>query len=116
MVDKRNQQLPCPYCERVFQQKERYNKHIESKHAEEQAAALEEEEANTAHRDSASKVMQVGSKAGYYTKKSPHLLLIEQCQIDKRPRPKIKVLVRASSIHWFPTRCLVCVTNPPIMN
>jgi hypothetical protein len=82
----------------VFQQKERYNKHIESKHAEEHAAAQEEIETSEAQQleASSSKVMQVGSKAGYYTKKSPHLLLLEQCQIDKLLKPRIKVLVRFS--------------------
>lgn len=99
MVDKRNQQLQCPYCERVFQQKERYQKHIDTKHAEDHAAAQEEAEASTSQVEvSSSKVMQVGSKAGYYTQKAPHLLLLEQCQIDRRIKPRIKVLVRHSSL------------------
>ena len=61
VVDKRNQQLQCPYCERVFQQKQRYSTHIDTKHAQEHAAA--QEEAGTSQQqeqDTKSKVMQVG--------------------------------------------------------
>lgn len=111
MVDKRNQQLQCPYCERVFQQKQRYSNHIDTKHAEEHAAAQEEEASTSQQQEGQSKVMQVGSKAGYYTKKSPHLLLMEQCQIEKRIKPKIKVVVRCC--YHFPPQnvCVGCMSS-----
>jgi hypothetical protein len=35
---------------------------------------------------------QVGSKAGYYTGKSPKLILHEWCLKEKRPRPKYKAV------------------------
>lgn len=94
MIDKRNQQLQCPYCEKVYTQKQRYDVHIAKQHAEEHAAAQEDEASTSQEPQTNSKVMQVGSKAGYFTKKSPHLFLVEQCQSEKRIKPKIKVLVR----------------------
>lgn len=36
--------------------------------------------------------MDVGSRGGYYSEKSPKLLLYEWCQRQKRPRPKFKVV------------------------
>lgn len=98
-VDKRKQQLQCPYCERIFQHKDRYKAHLSSKHADEVAEADEtpvEGSDSAAASSSGGNVMQVGSKAGYYTRKSPQLFLLEQCQSDKRPKPKIKVLVMLS--------------------
>lgn len=35
IVDKRNQVLECPHCDRTFQQVQRYREHIAKKHAEE---------------------------------------------------------------------------------
>lgn len=40
--------------------------------------------------------MQPGSKGGYYTEKSPKMLLLEWCQQQKRPKPKYKVLAAAA--------------------
>jgi hypothetical protein len=37
-------------------------------------------------------MMDVGSRGGYYSEKSPKLLLYEWCQRQKRPRPKFKVV------------------------
>lgn len=95
-MDKRKQQLQCPYCERIFQHKDRYKTHLASKHADEAADADAPdtgEPENATGGSGSNQVMQVGSKAGYYTKKSPQLFLLEQCQSDKRPKPKIKILV-----------------------
>ena len=44
VIDKRNQVLECPHCDRTFQQVQRYREHIAKKHAEEQAAASADQE------------------------------------------------------------------------
>ncbi len=36
MIDKRNQVLDCPHCDRTFQQIQRFREHIAKKHPEEQ--------------------------------------------------------------------------------
>ena len=36
--------------------------------------------------------MQPGSKGGYYTEKSPKMLLLEWCQQQKRQKPRYKVM------------------------
>ncbi len=36
VLDKRNQVLECPHCDRTFQQIQRYREHITKKHPEEQ--------------------------------------------------------------------------------
>ena len=41
--------------------------------------------------------MQPGSKGGYYTEKSPKMLLLEWCQQQKRPKPRYKVLAAAAN-------------------
>ena len=126
VIDKRNQELPCPYCERIFKQQERYRNHVQSKHADEAAAAKNEPagsgdgdgpttSANVAAANNATPgagsgseargeggakggVMTPGAKAGYYTAKSPTLLLQDQCRSDKRPKPRIKPQVRPCHI------------------
>jgi len=35
-------------------------------------------------------VMDVGAKAGYYTEKSPKMMLLEWCQQQKRPTPRYR--------------------------
>lgn len=37
VVDKRNQVLECPHCDREFKQVQRYREHVAKKHPEEQA-------------------------------------------------------------------------------
>ena len=105
VLDKRKQQLQCPYCERIFQHKDRYQTHLASKHADEVAEA-DAQGNDVPEKDtggcSVDKVMQVGSKAGYYTRKSPHLFLLEQCQSDSRLKPKIKVLVMCCALWSAP--------------
>jgi hypothetical protein len=39
-----------------------------------------------------SSMFDVGSRAGFYTEKSPKLLLHEWCTQQKRPRPKFKAV------------------------
>lgn len=34
--------------------------------------------------------MDVGARAGYYTEKSPKMLLLEWCQQQKRPTPRYR--------------------------
>ncbi len=36
VIDKRNQVLDCPHCDRTFQQIQRFREHIAKKHPEEQ--------------------------------------------------------------------------------
>jgi dsRNA-specific ribonuclease len=36
--------------------------------------------------------MEVGSSAGYYTSKSPQMILHEWCRRQNRPKPRYKVL------------------------
>lgn len=35
-------------------------------------------------------MMDVGAKAGYYTEKSPKMMLLEWCQQQKRPTPRYR--------------------------
>lgn len=38
------------------------------------------------------RMMEVGSAAGYYTSKSPQMILHEWCRRQNRPKPRYKVL------------------------
>lgn len=40
--------------------------------------------------------LQPGSKGGYYTEKSPKMLLLEWCTQQKRPKPRYKVIAAAA--------------------
>lgn len=48
VVDKRNQVLECPHCDREFKQVQRYREHIVKKHPEEQATGSAEAAAEPA--------------------------------------------------------------------
>eukprot|EP00884_Botryococcus_braunii_P007206 jgi/Botrbrau1/16487/Bobra.0142s0081.1 len=118
VVDKRNQELACPHCPRVFKQLERYREHLK-KHAGEEDAGDDEgpsgvppgppggPDASTSAGPApagpatrppvpasapglaqAGKMMDVGAKAGYYTEKSPKMMLQEWCTQQKRARPR----------------------------
>lgn len=50
-------------------------------------------------------MMQPGSKGGYFTDKSPKLLLLEWCQQQKRAKPRYKDLPQAGNLH----KCRVCL-------
>ena len=43
-------------------------------------------------------MMDVNSQGGYYSEKSPKLLLHEYCIANKRPRPKYKVLAAVAEL------------------
>ena len=82
----------------MFKQKDRYKAHIETKHAEEAAAAAAEEAeaaaAAAAQAQAAGEkggMMKAGSRAGAYTCKGPHLMLLEHCRADGRVKPRVKV-------------------------
>ena len=48
--------------------------------------------------------LQPGSKGGYFTEKSPKMLLLEWCNQQKRPKPRYKVMAAAADT----MRCKVC--------
>lgn len=91
-VDKRNQELQCPHCERIFKQSGRLTDHIKKKHAEESQEAEERKaEAQKKQEEDSKKnavTMDVGSRGGYFTQKTPKMFLHEWCQKQKRPVPK----------------------------
>ena len=94
-VDKRGEEKPCPYCERVFKQAGRLQEHLRSKHAEEEAEAEAAAAAAAAAAAGAGgsgagggKVFDVGSRAGYYDRQSPKAMLQDYCRAKKRPTPK----------------------------
>lgn len=41
--------------------------------------------------------MQPGSKGGYFTEKSPKMLLLEWCQQQKRQKPRYKVMAAGAA-------------------
>ena len=52
-------------------------------------------------------VLQPGSKAGFYTQKSPKMLLLEWTQQQKRLKPRYKTLRTEEGSF----RCKVCANN-----
>ena len=122
VIDKRNQELPCPHCERTFKQAGRLQEHIRKQHAggggdgegaegavpppqaapppaapaapaaaprPAQEPATSASGAGAAAAQPRPVMMDVGSRAGYYSAKSPKLLLHELCQKEKvKPRYK----------------------------
>jgi hypothetical protein len=103
VVDKRKTEYPCPYCERVFQQKDRYKAHVSSKHAAEVEAAASSDAAGPSGdgtpdlqngNSSTGGMMKAGSRAGYYTCKAPSLLLQEHLKASQQPRPRVKAMVK----------------------
>ena len=94
-VDKRGEEKPCPYCDRVFKQAGRLQEHLRSKHAEEEAEAEAAAAAAAAAAAGAGssgagggKMFDVGSRAGYYDRQSPKAMLQDYCRSKKRPTPK----------------------------
>ena len=57
------------------------------------------------------KVMDVGSKGGGWTKKSPKLLLLEWTQAQKRPKPRYKTLPENNGTLRCKVRCLDLATR-----
>ncbi|KAA6421632.1 MAG: putative ATP-dependent RNA helicase DHX57 [Trebouxia sp. A1-2] len=97
VIDKRNQVLDCPHCDRTFQQVQRFREHIAKKHPEEQLEEASHVPVSSSAETQTRNTMQPGSKGGYYTEKSPKLLLLEWCQQQKRPKPRYKVLAAAGN-------------------
>ena len=150
VVDKRNQELPCPHCDRIFKQADRLKQHVQKQHADIDgaaeagdgsgssgaapaataqpnvlavaavaaaasaaiksvaaagakgggsggggsaagtAAAAAAGGGGSGSSTSGPKLMDVGSKAGFYEAKSPKLLLHEWCLREKAPRPRYR--------------------------
>ncbi|KAK9866236.1 hypothetical protein WJX84_005972 [Apatococcus fuscideae] len=122
-VDKRTLDEPCPFCDRTFKQHDRLTAHIAKKHAESNidgdagAGPSSGEEAggqpSTASTSATSnapqkRTMEVGSRGGYFSEKSPKLLLHEWCLQQKRPKPRYKSLPDEAG--GF--RCKVVLADP----
>jgi ATP-dependent RNA helicase DHX57 len=122
IIDKRNQELQCPHCQRIFKQPNRLQDHIKKQHST--ITEADDDEDNKGDGSSTSttttsstttkatkdrsptttttvsintnsntkKIMDLNSKAGYYTSKSPKMLLHEWCLKEKLPRPKYKTI------------------------
>ena len=61
--------------------------------------------------------MQPGSKGGYYTEKSPKMLLLEWCQQQNRQKPRYKVMAAGAKglrCKVRPTQ-LACPTKTPVV-
>ena len=52
------------------------------------------------------KMMDVGAKAGYYTEKSPKMMLLEWCQQQKRSTPRYRSTAADGAVA---AKCKVCV-------
>ena len=101
VVDKRGQEQKCPHCEKIYTQSGRLKEHIASKHANaEQEGQAEQSGAAAAAGPSTSAaastscppapgaMMELGSRGGYFTSKSPKVMLQEWLQREKRPRAR----------------------------
>ena len=117
VVDKRKQGHPCPFCDRTFQQKDRLNAHVKTKHDGEEAGPAADRDAASGSGAGAAaesgepvagtsggsggtsaapdRMMRPGSKAGYYTSRSPQLILQDQCRADRRRKPIVKPQARS---------------------
>lgn len=131
VIDKRNQELKCPHCERIFKQSGRLNDHMKKQHSAVQpggdgqrsAGVLEASKTckpviNDPHADSKAfkgmkevRIMDIGSKNGAYDYKSPKLLLHEKCLKEKLPKPRYKSLHEEEGgvSRW---RCKVVLPHP----
>lgn len=128
-VDKRNQELACPHCDRIFKQSGRLNDHIKKQHSDAEGASTSNGAAAPAGEQSVSaaapkavapspapsapsapmaapaskpapRIMDVGSKGGAYDYKSPKLLLQEMLMRDKAPKARYKALPSADGGSW----------------
>eukprot|EP00803_Ostreobium_quekettii_P004271 evm.model.scf_905.2 EVM.evm.TU.scf_905.2 scf_905:10452-23846(+) len=98
VVDKRGQEVNCPHCGKIFKQSGRLQDHIQRHHNDDkrQPDAEEQEERPSGSEEGCSSqavlsVQDVGSKPGFYTHKSPKLMLLEWCQKQGRRRPIYKL-------------------------
>ncbi|CAL8471800.1 g11342 [Coccomyxa elongata] len=98
ILDKRNVEQDCPYCDRTFKQVQRLREHVQKKHPDEdvEEGRSEQQPDTFASKPGPGagpkqgKMMDVGAKAGYYTQKSPKMMLLEWCQQQKRPMPRYR--------------------------
>lgn len=51
-LDKRNEEKPCPYCDRTFKQVERLRNHIKTKHQDEENEEKNDNQAKTEEKKS----------------------------------------------------------------
>lgn len=95
ILDKRNQELPCPHCNRVFKQKQRLDQHVQSQHADEAApsnASAKPAEAGPSGSGASAapkpQLFDVGSRGGFFTQKTPRMMLHEvMCaSVEAMPR------------------------------
>lgn len=77
-VDKRMEERPCPYCDRVFKQVGRWQDHLQKKHPQEHQEQLEKEKQEKREEQPSSA----------YPQKTPRQFLHDWCQKNKRPNPK----------------------------
>lgn len=80
-VDKRTEERPCPYCNRVFKQVGRWQDHVQKKHP------LEHQEQQEKEREEKETVKR---SANEYPHKTPRQFLHDWCQKNKRPTPKYR--------------------------
>ena len=131
VIDKRNQELKCPHCERIFKQSGRLNDHIKKQHGELQpegdgqpsSGVLEggnvcmsdinkrNEVSKASTRKPEVRIMDIGSKNGAYDYKSPKLLLHEMRLKEKLPKVRYKSLHEEEGgvSRW---RCKVVLPHP----
>eukprot|EP00775_Hariotina_reticulata_P004412 gene4412-4665_t len=110
VVDKRGQEEKCPHCDRTFKQNSRLKEHILKQHPQQAeapeptaaappAAAAAAAPAGGRHQAGVQghpvgRMFDVGSSGGFYTEKSPKLMLLEWCARQKRPKPKYKAVAQ----------------------
>lgn len=120
VIDKRNQELKCPHCDRIFKQSGRLNDHVKKQHSDlqevndEEKVKKHESETNLTSiiNDSEKgenewgnyRIMCLNSKSGQYDYKSPKLLLHEMRLRDKLPKARYKSIFDQESSLW---RCKV---------
>ncbi|KAK9809193.1 hypothetical protein WJX72_011126 [[Myrmecia] bisecta] len=103
LVDKRDQERPCPHCDRTFKQVQRLKEHIAKKHPPEDeggddaasvagSSAAAEGPSNVAQQAAppGGKMFDVGSRAGFYTERSPKMILMEHCTKQKLGKPRFQ--------------------------
>ena len=80
-VDKRTEERPCPYCNRVFKQVGRWQDHVQKKHPQEHQEQQEQEQKEKETSQ---------NRTNQYPQKTPRQFLQDWCQKNKRPTPKYR--------------------------
>lgn len=102
-VDKRGQELQCPHCDRTFKQSGRLQDHIKKQHANETESNVQQQPNvdNSSNKNNATKkMMDVGSRGGYFDVKSPRLILHEWLLREKKPKARFKALLAPDGVSW----------------